>query len=149
MFKRGQQRLRDALKQPELPETYRKRSRETAANIIAAHHQRRAFTDVGNVPNVGQMPDLPLGTVVETPVRIDRNGFTPIAQKPLPPVVVGLLEPCARLFNMTLQACFDGNRDLALQALRLDPTCAHLDGDQVRDLGARLLTAHRRWIKCF
>jgi hypothetical protein len=38
---------------------------------------------------------------------------------------------------------------MALQALRLDPVCAHLNGAQVNDLGARLLHAHRTFITAF
>lgn len=33
--------------------------------------------------------------------------------------------------------------DLALSALRLDPACARLTGDEVRELGTRLIAAHR------
>ena len=149
LYTRARNALREALKQDALPEGYRKRSRETAADIISAHGEGRAFIDVGNVPNVGQVPDLPLGTVVETPVLVDRSGFSPLPQDPLPEVVAGLLEPCAHAFNMTVRACFTGSRALALQALRLDPACSHLDNMQVTEMGLRLLRAHKRWIRCF
>lgn len=139
-------RLKGIMKQKELPETYRKRTRETAADIISAHIDGRTFVDVGNLPNVGQMQDLPLDTVVETPVLVDRNGFTPVPQPPLPELVVGMLEPCARAFDMTAEACFTQDRELALHALHLDPLCAHLDITRVREMGERLLHAHRKWI---
>lgn len=125
---------------------FRVRSRETAADIIAAHSQGKVFIDVGNVPNQGQISNLPLGTVVETAVRVDRNGFSPINFGALPEPVLGLVEPCARVFNLGVEACFRGDKELALQALRLDPVCSHLTWPQVRQLGERLLSAHRGYL---
>lgn len=49
------------------------RSRETAADIITAHIEGKPFIDVGNLPNIGQLPNLPAGLVVETDVRVDRR----------------------------------------------------------------------------
>jgi len=125
------------------------RSRETAADIVAAHVQGRPFIDVGNVPNLGQVSNLPLGTVVETAVRVDRNGFAPIAFGPLPEPVVSLVEPCARVFDMGVDACLRGDRTMALQALRLDPVCAHLNPRQVEALGNQLLAAHAPFVTQF
>lgn len=132
-----------------IPESMRARSRETAADITDAHANGRTFIDVGNVPNIGQVANLPLGLVVETAVRVDRNGFAPIAFGELPPQVVGLIEPYGSVFPMTVDACFKGDLKLALQALRLDPVCSHLNNEQVCELGTRLLGAHRKFVKCF
>ncbi len=149
LFRNTQQNVRDLIKVKELPAEYRERTRETAADIIAAHATGGIFPDVGNVPNVGQMPDLPSGTVVETPIMVDVNGFTPLPQPRLPAVAAGLLQPCANAVNMTVRACFTGDRDLALQALRIDPTCARLNLDEITEMGTRLLRAHRKWVSCF
>ncbi len=132
-----------------IPETYQNRSRETAADIIAAHSQGRVFIDVGNLPNRGQIANLPMGTVVETAVRVDANGFSPITFGALPEKVVGFVEPCVRVFDLIVEACFRGDRELALHALRIDPVCLHLNGAQVRELGLRLLAAHKRFIRIF
>jgi len=132
-----------------LPEGFITPSRETAADIIAAHFESRSFIDVGNVPNRGQVAGLAEGTVVETAVRVDTNGFSPIVAAPLPEVVLGLLEPYARVFRMGVDACFGRDRELALQALRLDPVCSHLSGDQVREMGTKLLRAHKKYIRAF
>lgn len=126
-------------------EGHLKRSRETAADIIDAHHEGRVFIDVGNLPNVGQISNLPRGVVVETAVRVDRNGFSPITFGALPPLVQGLVEPCALTCSLTVEACFNGDKDQALAALRLDPVCAHLNTEKLNDMGNRLLRAHRRF----
>jgi len=141
------QRARElaAMTAGEFPPAFTIRSRETAADIVAAHMTGTAFIDVGNVPNVGQISNLPRGAVVETALRVDSNGFSPICFGDLPSTVLGLVEPAVHAFESTLDACMEKNRARALQALRMDPVCAHLTGDEVRDLGRRLLAAHRRF----
>jgi alpha-galactosidase len=132
-----------------IPDGFVTKSRETAADIIAAHVQGQPFIDVGNLPNQGQIANLASGTVVETAVRVDQNGFSPIAFGRLPPIVRGFIEPYATAFDLGVESCFAGDKRLALQALRLDPVCSHLDSDQVNDLGTRLLQAHRRYTPMF
>jgi alpha-galactosidase/6-phospho-beta-glucosidase family protein len=133
----------------DIPVHYLKRSRETAADIINAHSQGKTFIDVGNVPNIGQISNLPLGTVVETAVRVDANGFSPIAFGPLPEKVLGLVSPYADVFKLTVDACFRRDKALALHALRIDPVCSHLNADQVRDMGEQLIAAHKQFITVF
>jgi galacturan 1,4-alpha-galacturonidase len=135
--------------QGEIGPEYLERTREAAADIIEAHSQGRVFIDVGNVPNVGQVNYLPRGLVVETAVRVDRNGFTPLAFGDLPRVVKGFIDPYAELYPMVVDACFNRDKRLALQALRLDPVCARLTGAQISDLGERLLAAHKPYISAF
>jgi alpha-galactosidase len=129
-----------------IPEAYLSRSRETAADIINAHYLGKSFIDVGNLPNRGQISNLSSGLAVETAMRVDANGFSPITFGPLPPVVLGMVEPSARTFEMTVEACLSQNREMALQALRLDPVCAHLTANEVREMGESLLAAHQSYI---
>jgi alpha-galactosidase/6-phospho-beta-glucosidase family protein len=138
-----------AMIEGEIPADYLTRSRETAADIIDAHSQGRVFIDVGNLPNVGQIASLAHGVVVETAVRVDGNGFTPLTFGPLPRVVQGLVEIWATVYTMTVDACFARDKALALRALRLDPVCAHLDGMQVMEMGERLLAAHKTYVTAF
>jgi alpha-galactosidase len=133
----------------EIPAAFLQRSREAAADIIDAYSQGRVFIDVGNLPNVGQIMNLPSGVVVETAVRVDGNGFTPLAFGPLPRAVHGFVEPWAQVYTMTVDACFARDRSLALQALRLDPVCSHLTSMQVMEMGERLLAAHAAHITAF
>lgn len=133
----------------EIPGEYLRRTRETAADIIDAHSQGRVFIDVGNLPNVGQITGLAHGVVVETAVRVDGNGFTPLTFGPLPRIVQGFIEPWALVYTMTVDACFARDRTRALQALRLDPVCSHLNSAQVTEMGERLLAAHHAYITAF
>jgi alpha-galactosidase len=124
-------------------------TRESAAKIISAHLGNGPFTDVGNVANRGQIRNLPDGLVVETPVRIDPNGLTPISVGSLPAAVAGLVAPQATAFQLVVDACVAGDRRLALQALRLEPTTSHLSTDQANDLGTALITANEQYASTF
>jgi alpha-galactosidase/6-phospho-beta-glucosidase family protein len=128
-----------------IPASYFERSREAAADILAAHAMGKTFIDVGNFPNTGQISNLPMGTVVETAVRVDRNGFTPLTFGDLPEPVLGFVEPWTRVYDMTVEACFEKSKKLAIQALRLDPVCSHLTTPKVQEMAERLFKAHKKY----
>ena len=130
----------------DIPEHFFSRSRETAVDITRARIHGRRFVDVGNVPNQGQMPDLPENVVVETLVVVDGNGFTPITAGHFPDPIAGYLQRQALVYQQTVDACFSGDRERALQALALDPVCSHLDAAQIREMGTRLLDAHAAYV---
>jgi alpha-galactosidase len=132
-----------------VPAEQLKRSRETAADIIDAHSNARTFIDVGNLPNIGQIANLPRGMVVETAVRVDANGFTPLSFGDLPTIVHNFVRPWADVFITVVDACFKKDEKLALQALRMDPVCSHLTTDHVNQMGLRLLRAHSKYITAF
>ncbi len=145
-FQKGLVNLKKMIK-GKIGKSYLQRSRETAADIIAAHALGKVFIDVGNLPNSGQIGNLPTGTTVETAMRVDRNGFSPIVFGDLPDSVLAWVDPWARVYDLTVKACFHQSKAMALQALRLDPLCAHLDTPRVHQMGERLLHAHRRYIE--
>lgn len=125
------------------------RSRETAVDIMMAISRRRPFCDVVNTPNVGQIDNLPRGAVVETLGLVDDLGFRPIASGAAPAVLEPLLVPHCLVQKMTLQAALEGDRELALKALMLDPICAHLPPSRIRQMGLELMDATRKWLPQF
>lgn len=131
-----------------IPVAHLEPSREGAAEVIAAHHGNGVYIDVGNVPNRGQVRELPQGLVVETAVRTDRNGFTPLLADPLPPAAASLLAAPAAAYQMVVDACFESDRSAAVRALRLEPSTAHLSTARVNDLAARLLEANEPYGIC-
>ncbi len=133
----------------DIDEAYFQRSRETAADIIDAHYRGKVFVDVGNLPNMGQISNLPQGVVVETAMRVDRNGFSPITFGPLPDVIQAMCQPWAKAFAMVVDACFNKDKQLAMQALHVDPLCSHLTGAQIGEMGEKLLEAHKQFITAF
>jgi alpha-galactosidase len=130
----------------ELP---RDRSRETAADIMAACIEGRDFIDVVNLPNEGQIPNLPRGTVVETLGVASRLGFTPLQAGNMPEQVLPLIWPHAHNQKLIVEAGLKGDLELALWALQCDPLCAHLTPSACREMGQRLLKANREWLPQF
>jgi alpha-galactosidase/6-phospho-beta-glucosidase family protein len=132
-----------------IPLHYHQRSRETAADIINAFSAGKPFVDVGNTPNVGQISNLPLGSVVETPVLVTPTGFQPVCIGGLPEPARSWVERFNRVQDMTVDAAISGDLTLALRALALDPLCSRLNLDQIEEMGLALLRANARLLPQF
>jgi alpha-galactosidase/6-phospho-beta-glucosidase family protein len=133
----------------EIPDPYRRRSRETAADIIHALVTGNEFIDVGNAPNVGQVANLPMGSVLETPVLVTPSGFRPITVGCLPEPVRTWVERHIRVQDLTVEAAKEGDLDQAFKALALDPLVSHLNLQEVEDMGMRLLKANAPYLPQF
>lgn len=131
-------------KQPMLP-----RSRETAVDIIKALATNTSFIDVVNLPNLGQIDNLPRGAVVETLGLVDQAGFAPIATGALPEALRAVTEVHCQIQKMTLEAALTGNKKLALESLMLDPLCGRLAPSQVREMGLELMAATQDYLPQF
>jgi alpha-galactosidase len=133
----------------EIPPRYKERSRETAADIINAFVTGSSFIDVGNVPNRGQVENLPMGAVVETPVLVSSTGFQPVTVGPLPEPARSWVEQHIRTQNLTVDAALSGDLDLAIKALTLDPMVSHLTLAEITEMGMRLLKANAQYLPQF
>ncbi len=76
-----------------------------------------------NFPNRGQLPDLPLGAIVETNAQFRDNSLKPIVPQPLPQGALSLVQRIVNVQQMTLEAAVARDKDLAFQALLNDPLC--------------------------
>jgi alpha-galactosidase len=92
-----------------------------------------------NLPNRGQIPNLPPEVVVEAPALATRGGLRPLANPPLPPAVAAILVGRFNVIEVTVEAALRGDRDLVVQALLLDGSVTSLA--QARRLGDDLLAA--------
>jgi alpha-galactosidase len=117
------------------------RSRETAMDIMKAFVTNTPFVDVVNLPNIGQIDNLPRGAVVETLGLVDSSGFAPIGIGSMPEPLRTLLETHCQVQKMTLESALTGNKELALKALMLDPLCAKLAPSDIRKMGLDLMEA--------
>lgn len=126
-----------------------KRSRETAADIIEAFVCNKEFIDVINVPNIGQIPSLPFGGIVETLGVINPLGFTPLTAGPLPDSLNRLVLPHLENSETIYQAATEGDFELSLQALYNDPSCSHLDYSSIRKMAEELMQANQSFLPQF
>ena len=74
-----------------------------------------------NLPNVGQIGNLPYGCTVETPVHVDGAGIHPVYVGTLPEPVAELCRREIIVGQLCVDAAVEGNREKALQSLLLDP----------------------------
>jgi len=80
-----------------------------------------------NIPNNGLIPNLPDEAIVEVPGVLSGMGIQGLAFPPLPE---GIAELCRRELarsSVAVEAAAQGDRDLALQALLLDPMITDID----------------------
>ena len=80
-----------------------------------------------NLPNVGQIGNLPAGAIVETPAVITGAGISPVAVGDMPEGIAELLRRELAVVRLAVDAVVQGDRQLALQCLLLDPVVTDLD----------------------
>ncbi|HEY5728709.1 MAG TPA: hypothetical protein VIS72_01565 [Anaerolineales bacterium] len=74
-----------------------------------------------NLPNAGQISNLPLGAIIETPVHVDGAGIHPVHVGALPEPIAELLRREITVAQLCVNAAVEGSREKALQCLLLDP----------------------------
>ena len=102
-----------------------------------------------NMPNQGQISNMPEGAVVETLGTISAEGIVPKPSGELPGPVGSLCRLHADIHELTVRAGLEGNRDLFVQALALDPLSAGADFAEIDALADDLLQANREWLPRF
>lgn len=83
-----------------------------------------------NLPNQGQIEDLPPGTIVETPVVFDNAGIHPVLMGKFPLPITELLHREAVVAQLCVDSVVEGDRNKALQCLLLDPVIHDIDTAQ-------------------
>ena len=124
-------------------------SREAAASIINAFLTGEDFIDVVNLPNEGQVNNLPMGSIVETLGVVRDSGFVPMVMGTMPAPLLNLVMPHISNQDMIVEAGLTGDLELAMKALLNDPMCAHLNPPRIREMGMKLLQAHRAFLPQF
>jgi len=123
------------------------RSGETASLIINALSGGQPFVDVMNLPNEGQVSNLPREACVETMSIADATGARGLTVGELP---LGVLNQVMRhVLNqeLTVEAALTGDRDLVLQAMLNDPLVRNLE--DAKKMTDELLEANKRWLPQF
>ena len=74
-----------------------------------------------NIPNVGQIPNLPLGAVVETNAAFRSDSVTPLFAGEIPTEIAPLILPIANEQELLVQAGLERDLEKAFQAFVHDP----------------------------
>jgi alpha-galactosidase len=118
------------------------RSNEYASHIIQGIETNQPFVFYGTVPNDGLIDNLPMDGVVEVACVADAKGISPVRFGPLPPQCAGVCDWQMRMVDVAAWACLEKSRDLAAQALMLDPlTAAVCSPAEIKKMTEELFTA--------
>ncbi len=112
------QRISEILQSGELPPL--QRSAEQLAGVASALKGGPEGRFIINIPNQGQVPELPLDVTVETFAWVSRRGVEPIAAGPLPPAIAQILQRVSGEQELIVEAALRGDRQMALQAMLAD-----------------------------
>ena len=128
------------------------RSWEYASWIIEAHQKDVPYRIYGNVMNRkgGAGPligNLPHDGCVEVACMIDRNGINPVVFGDLPRQMAAICRSNMSMFDLAAQAAIEKSKEIAAQALMLDPlTAAMCTPAQIKEMTERLFKAEKRFL---
>jgi len=126
------------------------RSGEEIYDIMQAYIDQTELITVANLPNEGQIENLPLGSVVETKVKKEADGsITPINAGLLPAPVQALCALHTTINDMVVESALNGDRKLLVQAMSLDPSTGTMDFRKIPQLCDDLLNANKKWLPRF
>lgn len=124
-------------------------SGEAANKIIRAIKTNEKYVGIMNLPNIGQISNLPRNAVVETYGVIDAIGAHAIPVGAVPAGVQNILEHHVHQQEMTVEAAISGSRELALQVLLNDPLLSRLTIPQAKEMLDELLKANKAYLPAF
>ncbi len=102
-----------------------------------------------NIPNAGQVPDVPADSVVESICVVDGDGIRGRDVAPLPPPYAELVRRHVAVQELTVAAALAGDRTLAETAFFLDPLAGRGDFHRTEAMVAELLEGTAVWLPQF
>ena len=112
-------------------------------NACATTHYHLA----ANLPNTGQIANLPHGSTVETPVIVDGAGIHPVHVEALPEPITELCRRETMVAQLCVDAAVEGDRGKALQCLLLDPVMT--DIETAKKVLEDYLTSYKEYLPQF
>ena len=124
-----------------------KPSMEQIAPMIAGLQGCGMFSGIANLPNVGQVDNLPRGAVIETQATYERDSVHSLTYGSLRTVLVSSLVQHCLAQELTVEAAIKGDRQLVIEAMLTQP---HIhDFAVVPKMVDDLLQANRKYLPQF
>ncbi|HXY92277.1 MAG TPA: hypothetical protein VEP49_07370 [Acidimicrobiia bacterium] len=102
-----------------------------------------------NIPNDGQVADLPPDVTVESICVADAEGVRGRDEVRLPAAMADCLRRVSAAQELTVEAAVTGDRDTVFEAMLLDPLAGRIDYDRLADMTDELLVATKAWLPQF
>ena len=109
-------------------------SDEEGANIMIALAGVRPFVTNANYPNVGQMPDAPMGAIVETNIAFSGGMAKPLMAGPMTHEVRDLVTAHIDVQEAFTEAYMNRDKEALKAAYMKDPAICRLTEDQAKEL---------------
>ena len=87
-----------------------------------------------NIPNYGQISNLPLGTIVETNAVLKDDSVTPVMAGEVPPEIYYLVRRISDEFDEMVDAALNRDLDAAYEAFRKGHLVTSLTEEEKKDL---------------
>lgn len=120
---------------------------DLALDVVVSIATDRHKVFAVNVPNVGQISNLPHGEIVESSALVGAFGALPLAVGDLPAHVLPMTEMLARSRRLAVDAALSGDRKALLYALMSDPLVDSLA--QAQPMMEEMLAAQAKWLPQF
>lgn len=120
---------------------------DAACNLISSIYNDKHDVQVVNTLNNGAVRDFPDESGVEVSAVITKNGPKPLAIGHLPVAVSGLVSQIKAFERLAAQAAVEGNYELALQALCINPLIP--SDDLAKTILDEMLEAHKAYLPQF
>lgn len=141
---------RDAFGSQLLPADYFERApgdHELVIDIIDSIRNHCELLVSANLPNKGQIPNLPPNVIVEAPAITENGDLRALQQESLPAAIAGTLATRYQWVETIVEATLEGNREKFIQALVLD---GYVDSfDMAKKLTDELLLAQSPYLPQF
>ncbi len=125
-------------------------SAEELNSIVDGFMTKKSVTGIMNLPNRGQIENLPSDSIVETLADFTSDGaIQPHPAGELPSAIATLCRTQLDICETIVDASLNGDRELFIQALALDPLTAEANLGEISDLADELLFANRFWLDRF
>lgn len=113
--------------------------------VVEALSGKRDFLWTSNAPNDGQVPQAPLGAVLETRCRFDAAGVHPFVS-PMPPILRCYTMPHILRQEAVIDIVLNGDFDQFVALVQSDPMCSKLSLGDTREMLKQMLEANADYI---
>ncbi len=125
------------------------KSAEIAVDLMRALMGFGTMVSNVNLPNQGQMPQMPLGSVVETNCVFSNDQVKPIVSKPLPTAVANLVYRSCVNIDTTYEGIKERDLDKIYAAFANQPLCGALTMEQSMALFQEMCFNTREYLDDF
>ncbi len=124
-----------------------KASGEELVSLLQAILGLKTLVSNVNMPNQGQMPGLPMGTIVETNC-VFTNGFVkPVTAKPLPAAALALVQRNAANIDLTCEGIRERDLNKLFLAFMNQPLCDNLTWEDGKKLFAEMCENTKEYLQ--